>query len=419
MVRFRNSAVKRYSSLGSFLFSCLIFSLPAFDPTAQGATWEVINTNDSGGGSLRQAIISANTNPGPDTIIFSIPGCGLACTIHLFTSLPLSGSNGNNTTIDGYSQTGSAPATATTPATPKIEIDGSGIPNNNCLNINSSGNVIKGLIINRCTANGVFISGSGVTGNQVSGNLIGTNFNGFSDGPNIASGVFIGSGAQGNTIGGSDISDRNLISGNMRSGVEISGLGTNNNVVSGNYIGTFPGGNTALPNAQNGIRIYNGAQHNAIGGDYGGERNLISGNGSRGILIEGTGTGNNTISGNFIGTNAAGSGAVGNIIRGLYLGDGTHHNTIGGSTPGRRNIISGNQSNGIVLSAAHWNTLSGNFIGTDMTGMQALANKVTPSNRRARKTLSAATPRENEILYPAMVFRPFRSMESRLPASIM
>jgi hypothetical protein len=399
MVRFRNSTAERSPSFGFFLFSCLIFSFLSFCPSAQGATYTVTNTNDSGVGSLRQAIISANTNPGPDTITFSIPGCGVACTIHLLTSLPLSGINGSNTSIDGYTQTGSAPATATTPATPKIEIDGSGIPNNNCLNISSSGNVIKGLIINRCTANGVFISGSGATGNQVSGNLIGTNFNGFSDSPNIASGVFIGSGAQGNTIGGSNISDRNLISGNKLSGVAISGLGTSNNVVSGNYIGTFPGGNTALPNVQNGIRIYNGAQYNTIGGDTEGQHNLISGNGGQGILIEGANTSHNIISGNFVGTNAAGSGAVGNINYGIYLGDGTHHNTIGGSTPERRNIISGNQGMGIGLAAAHWNTLSGNFIGTDLTGMQALANDNDAiSLNGSNNVIGGDTPEERNII---------------------
>jgi hypothetical protein len=373
MVRFRNSAVKRYSSLEFFLFFCLIFSLPAFDPAAQGATYTVTNTNNSGAGSLRQAISDANGSPGPHTINFSISGCGPVCTISpILVGLTLSG---GNTTINGYSQPGSAPATATTPATPMIEINGSATDNHSCLNISSSGNVIRGLAINRCTAHGVNIFGSGATGNRLSGNLIGTNYNGFSDSPNKFSGVFIGSGAQGNTIGGSDISDRNLISGNKLSGVAISGLGTSNNVVSGNYIGTFPGGNTAMPNVQNGILIYNGAQYNTIGGDTEGQHNLISGNGGQGILIEGASTDHNTISGNFIGTNAAGSGAVGNINYGLWLRDGTHHNTIGGSTPGRRNIISGNHANGIALDDAHWNTISGNFIGTDLTGIQALANE--------------------------------------------
>ena len=66
-----------------------------------------------------------------------------------------------------------------------------------------------------------------------------------------------------------------------------------------------------MANVQNGIRIYNGAQYNTIGGDTEGERNLISGNGDLGIRIDGANTSNNTISGNFIGTNADGSGSAG------------------------------------------------------------------------------------------------------------
>ena len=375
MFRFQSSPAKRSSSFGFFLFFCLILSLPTFCPTAQGATYTVTNTNDSGAGSLRQAIIMANTNPGPDTIAFSIPGCGVVCTIHPLTPLTLNTLNGSNTTIDGYTQTGSAPATATTSATPMIEINGSAIMvNNNCLEISSSGNVIKGLVVNNCAANGISISGSGATGNHLSGNLIGTNYNGFSNGPNTFSGVFIGSGASGNIIGGSDVSERNLISGNNYSGVEISGPGTSDNVVSGNYIGTFPSGDFAMPNLQNGIRIHNGAQYNTIGGDTEGQRNLISGNGAQGIRIDGATTSNNTVSGNFIGTNAAGSGSVANAQYGVRLVAGAHHNTIGGAASGSRNIISGNGAGGIGLDTSNWNTISGNYIGTDPGGQTARGN---------------------------------------------
>ena len=94
MSKFRNSAAERSSSFGFFLFFCLIFSFLSFCPTAQGATYTVTNTDNSGAGSLRQAITSANTNPGPDTIIFSIPGCGVACTIHPLTPFTLNTLNG-------------------------------------------------------------------------------------------------------------------------------------------------------------------------------------------------------------------------------------------------------------------------------------------------------------------------------------
>ncbi len=51
-------------------------SAPAIVMTAAGASFSVTNTNDSGPGSLRQAIMDANANPGADNIIFNIPQPG-------------------------------------------------------------------------------------------------------------------------------------------------------------------------------------------------------------------------------------------------------------------------------------------------------------------------------------------------------
>ena len=70
----------------------------------EGATLTVINTNDSGVGSLRQAIIDANTASGADLINFNIPGSGVR-TINLMSPLP---SITEALTIDGYSQPGSS-----------------------------------------------------------------------------------------------------------------------------------------------------------------------------------------------------------------------------------------------------------------------------------------------------------------------
>src|SRR6185503_13421975 len=56
--------------------------------SAQASTFTVINTNDSGAGSLRQAIIDANTHPGFDEVKFNIPGLGGVRTITLASSLP-------------------------------------------------------------------------------------------------------------------------------------------------------------------------------------------------------------------------------------------------------------------------------------------------------------------------------------------
>src|SRR5437764_1075637 len=77
------------------------------------ATLAVTNANDGGPGSFRQAILDADNNPGPDTITFAVPGAGVH-TISPSTELP---PVTDPVVIDGYTQPGAAPATATSPAT--------------------------------------------------------------------------------------------------------------------------------------------------------------------------------------------------------------------------------------------------------------------------------------------------------------
>src|SRR5262245_15297541 len=68
------------------------------------ATFTVINTLDSGAGSLRQAILGANAAPGADLIDFQIPGAGVH-TISPTSTLP---AITDTVTIDGYTQPGAA-----------------------------------------------------------------------------------------------------------------------------------------------------------------------------------------------------------------------------------------------------------------------------------------------------------------------
>src|SRR5581483_12453310 len=69
------------------------------------STHTVVNTNDSGGGSLRQAILDANghTNSGgPDVIAFNIGGNGTQ-TVALASALP---AVSDAVLIDGTTQAG-------------------------------------------------------------------------------------------------------------------------------------------------------------------------------------------------------------------------------------------------------------------------------------------------------------------------
>ena len=147
------------------------------------------------------------------------------------------------------------------------------------------------------------------------------------------------------------------------------------NTISGNYIGTDASGTEAIGNAHDGVAIWD-SQYNVIGGDTEGERNLISGNGNNGVSISGSGAMSNTISGNYIGTDVNGTTDLGNSGCGVSIHGDARYNVIGGSTAGERNVISGNSDNGVSISGsgAMSNTISGNYIGTDASGTEAIGN---------------------------------------------
>jgi hypothetical protein len=122
-----------------------------------------------------------------------------------------------------------------------------------------------------------------------------------------------------NIIGGKTADERNIISGNSGDGLIIETAGTRNNIISGNYIGTDINGSSDLGNAHNGVCIKNGAWSNTIGGTLTGERNVISGNDQNGVQIQGTE--DNEVIGNYIGTNANGNAALGNAFDGINVID--------------------------------------------------------------------------------------------------
>ena len=121
------------------------------------------------------------------------------------------------------------------------------------------------------------------------------------------------------------------------------------NAVQGNYIGTDASGTDALGN-RSGVVV--ASTSNTIGGTEPGARNVISGNTDEGVSMDavfGEGS-SNMVQGNYIGTDATGSTAVANGS-GIEI-SGMHENLIGGSQPGARNVISGNSFAGIEIRTA-------------------------------------------------------------------
>ena len=326
----------------------------------EAATYTVSSTNDSGAGSLRQAILSANGASGSNTIVFDIsPG---PYTITPASALPAVTSS---VLIDGTSQPGYA-------GTPVIEINGSQIgAGNDGLVLTNGGSTVLGLAINRCPGNGIRLAAPGT--NVLRGNFLGTDVTGTIARGNGAGGIMI-SGSSGNWIGGPYATNRNLISGGNSNGVYILS-GSAGNVMEGNYIGVSATGMAGLGNAQNGIEIA-GAWGNIIGGTVTGAGNVVSGNGQDGIYIFQAGTTSNLVEGNYIGVNATGAGAVSNAENGVTINSAAW-NTVGGTAAGAGNIISGNGNAGVFIytTGATNNLVLGNFIGTDLTGKAAVANQ--------------------------------------------
>jgi len=340
--------------------------------------------------TLRAAIEEANANPGPDIINFSI-GSGPQTISPTPSGTPpvhLPDITGP-VTIDATTQPGFAGA-------PIIEVSGAlaGSGQVTGLTIRSNDCVVRGLVINRFSGNGIRIVGSN---NIVEGNYIGTDRTGALPARNIGNGVFIDGTTFGtpinvsnNRIGGTTPAARNVISDNGENGVLIDGSilpglspgsvsSATGNRVQGNYIGSNRDGSTGgtfdLGNNERGVYVVN-ASSNIIGGEEAGAGNLIIDNG---IVGEGSIGGveiaaqfgetaeGNRVQGNLIGVNSSAALGLGNFGDGVQIYTATN-TTVGGTSAVAGNVISGNRGDGIDIIGAAGTVAQGNFIGTDRAG---------------------------------------------------
>jgi hypothetical protein len=178
-----------------------------------------------------------------------------------------------------------------------------------------------------------------------------------------ATGLRLGAGSSGSTI-------RGLAINRFSNGIWIDSSG---NTIAGNFIGTNPAGSAAAANTANGILIISGTS-NTIGGTSPADNNVISGNATNGITIVTAPAPGNTIQGNRIGTDLTGAVDLGNTVYGV-LANQSPSTTIGGSVVGAGNLISGNNSHGILLQdGSNSSVVQGNKIGTTLTASAALTN---------------------------------------------
>jgi parallel beta-helix repeat protein len=231
---------------------------------------------------------------------------------------------------------------------------------------------------------GNYIAGNGDRGiylvvsdnNSIQNNIIGLDFSG--NAAPHSYGIFVQSGT-GNLIGGNrgtGALEKNVISGNTAYNVYLN-LGASSNSVCGNFIGTSVDGSSGIVGASAHGFLINGSG-NLIGGPntnpttmYG---NLISGHSSSGhggLLIQGSG---NTVVGNYLGLDVTGTTAIPNYHGIIITSQNSHGNLIGSTDPDLRNIISGNNADGMWITNTYDNTIIGNHIGLNLTADNTLEN---------------------------------------------
>lgn len=115
-------------------------------------------------------------------------------------------------------------------------------------------------------------------------------------------------------------------------GIRFAGTGAHHNTVTGCYIGTDVTGEEDRGNSDSGIALLNGAGSNTIGGTTSAERNLISGNDYHGILISGSGTNSNYVIGNYTGVDRNGTAALSSVRNGIHIDRRARSNIIGRGT---------------------------------------------------------------------------------------
>lgn len=361
--------------------------------SATPATFTVTNANDNGSGSLRQAILDANSNGNPadmDVIEFSIPGDEVH-TINLTTDLP---DITQKLTIDGYTQAGAQENTAVSPEplnnVIKIEIAATNATiTNGAVRLMAEDSIMKGLAIYDASTPSGELSYSNValvgSGSSVKGSYIGLHADGSSIGQNYKNSVGVVAIGSNTSIGGTNPADRNVVYSKstlgQSAGVFVNGSGT---VIYGNYIGIARDGATDLtpevadanglqPPFSLGINLVNSGG-STVGGPGVGERNVVSGNSSN-IIISSP---DNVVQGNYIGTNYQGV-VSDSITNGMGMAATVGSTSlVGGTNNGEGNVIAGVKGSGIEIAQMTITPISHTVIPNKISIIGNSIHSITP-----------------------------------------
>ncbi|HTS52720.1 MAG TPA: DUF4347 domain-containing protein, partial [Burkholderiales bacterium] len=144
--------------------------------------------------------------------------------------------------------------------------------------------------------------------------------------------------------------------------------GSSNNVIVGNFLGTNAAGTGGGVGNNTGLGLWNSSTNNTIGGTTAADRNIISGNNVDGVQFKGAGIQNNVLMGNYIGLDVTGAADLGNANQGVAIFNGASNNTIGGTVTAAANVISGNNGTGVRITVAG---STGNVVEGNLIGTNA------------------------------------------------
>jgi RHS repeat-associated protein len=343
----------------------------------------VINTNDSGAGSLRQAIINANSNSDFSNINFAIPTGTAPFIINVNSVLP---DIIYKTSINGFTQTGGTTQTIylkynyTTASNQLLYLNGTNASNSTIDGLILEGNTTTPyeLGINLNSASGCTISNNvfyntyaGINFNSCNNltiikNKFGTDLTGASSASKPNDNAVLGSTGTGLVIGG-------VGNGNI-GGMQIALWSCTGSNIKGNYMGLNSSGNTII---EHGLMTFTNCYNVNIGGSVAGEGNLMAGSygggGSTacGIILYTCST--FVYKGNRMGISATGTSLGTNSGGGITCNN-SPGNTIGGTAAGEGNVFSNGDAAVIFYNGSDNSIVKGNIFGYDATGTTLATN---------------------------------------------
>ncbi|MBA2720922.1 MAG: hypothetical protein H0U52_17025 [Chloroflexi bacterium] len=333
--------------------------------TADAAPGNGACADSAGRCTLRAAMTEADYLGGEDRIEFNLVGVA-PVTIQLSGRLPIITSRTGGVTIDGYSQPGSSPNTATygSNAVPGVELRGNGTAAKEvAIYATSPNNVIRGLVIGNVWR-GIFLDGVDAHDNLIVGNWVG--FTRLQIPAGGQYGVVLNTASNRNVVGTPVLADRNVI-GNWGAGIDLYGPGTDYNVVQNNLFCVSPSGATAT--CSTGIDHNFGPKNGLVGGTGSNERNVFGPSTLQGIEYShgynptgppGTDfsikyqINNNRAIGNWVGFKADGSYAA------------AYRSAQNSSTADNGQAIN-------VYDGANDNLVEGNYVASKYDGIQTMA----------------------------------------------